>query len=213
MGDRVVFAPIDLWVRAYTAGLPDPVRERRRLEIESDVWEEVEAFADRGSSRAAIRAAVWLRWLAGVPDDVLWRVEQPRNRRNRPNAAERSASAMHATTDRSVVVPGAIVALAIVAALVLVTVDNIQYLEQSQRFVSTSTLMTLSLALFAAGLAGLVAGFVVMRSRPMTGAILASGGSIVAAVMTFWLIVPLVVALVISAVAIRRARRLARLGA
>ena len=118
---------------------------------------------------------------------------------------------MNVNTDRSVIVPGAVVATAIVAALILVTIDNIQYFEQSQRFVPTSTLTNLSLALFGIGLAGLVAGFLVMRARPTTGAILASGGALVAAVMTYWLIVPIVVALVVSAVAIRRARRLARL--
>lgn len=108
--------------------------------------------------------------------------------------------------------PGAVVALAIVGAVLLVAIDNIQYFEQSQRFVPTSTLTTLSLSLLVAGLAGLVAGFAFMRARPITGAILASGGAIVAAVVTYWLIVPLVLALVISAVAIRRARRLVRAG-
>jgi len=211
MGSPVPFAPIGWWIRAYTAGLPDITRERRRMEVESDVWEEVSALTALGSGPAAIRAAVWLRWLAGVPDDLFWRLEQRRTRRTRSTTGEGSATSMNVNTDRSVIVPGAVVATAIVAALILVTIDNIQYFEQSQRFVPTSTLTNLSLALFGIGLAGLVAGFLVMRARPTTGAILASGGALVAAVMTYWLIVPIVVALVVSAVAIRRARRLARL--
>jgi len=211
MGSPVPFAPIGWWIRAYTAGLPDIMRERRRMEVESDAWEEVSALTALGSGPAAIRAAVWLRWLAGVPDDLFWRLEQRRTRRTRSTTGEGSATSMNVNTDRSVIVPGAVVAIAIVAALILITIDNIQYMEGSQRFVPTSTLMNLGLALFAIGLGGLVAGFLVMRARPTTGAILASGGAMVAAVTTYWLIVPIVVALVVSAVAIRRARRLARL--
>jgi hypothetical protein len=116
---------------------------------------------------------------------------------------------MNLRADRSVAPIAALVALAIVAAAVAITVDNIQYMEQSQRLVAEPTLRAISIALFGIGLAGIPVGFLVMRSRPVAGAVLAAGGSVVAALMTYWLIVPLLVAVVISVTAIRRARRIA----
>jgi hypothetical protein len=52
------------WTRCYTAGLPRDVRDARRAEIESDLWD---SLAD-GSGPRYILARLAL----GIPDDLTW---------------------------------------------------------------------------------------------------------------------------------------------
>jgi hypothetical protein len=52
------------WTRLYTAGLPADLREARRLEVESDLWESV---ADGAPSRHILA-----RLALGVVDDLTW---------------------------------------------------------------------------------------------------------------------------------------------
>jgi hypothetical protein len=52
------------WTRFYTAGLPEPLREARRAEVESDLWESV---ADGAPSRHILA-----RVALGVVDDLSW---------------------------------------------------------------------------------------------------------------------------------------------
>jgi hypothetical protein len=63
-----------LWVRLYTRGLPRRIAVLRRDEIESDIWE---MLNDREAGyRTPTAPAMFLRFLAGVPADLLWRVKQ-----------------------------------------------------------------------------------------------------------------------------------------
>ena len=65
------------WARVYTFGLPSEIREERRAEIESDLWEHAndsEFGRDAPSPFCAPHALI--RLLAGVPDDLLWRIEE-----------------------------------------------------------------------------------------------------------------------------------------
>jgi len=67
------------WATLYTAGLADPVRQTRRREIASDVWEccaEV-GCGERRSGAAA--AEILVRLFLGIPDDILWRWEYQMN--------------------------------------------------------------------------------------------------------------------------------------
>jgi hypothetical protein len=54
------------WTRVYTAGLPPTERERRRAEVESDLWE---SSRDPDGSRQVLS-----RLLLGVADDVGWSI-------------------------------------------------------------------------------------------------------------------------------------------
>jgi hypothetical protein len=64
----------DRWVRLYTAGLPETVRDQRRSEIASDVFEQ---YAATGRSRR-VRRAVAGRTVRGAVDDLVWRREVAR---------------------------------------------------------------------------------------------------------------------------------------
>jgi hypothetical protein len=78
-------ALVRAWTRVYTAGLPAATRDRRMAEIESDLWE-LEAEDERpGSLHPALH--VIARCLIGVPDDLLWRLEDPDARRKPARAA------------------------------------------------------------------------------------------------------------------------------
>ena len=52
------------WTRVYTAGLPDHLREARRAEVESDLWE---SLADGAPSHHILA-----RTALGLPDDLTW---------------------------------------------------------------------------------------------------------------------------------------------
>ena len=60
-----------LWTRLYTLGLSPRARGERLMEIESDLWE-----GQHDCGRPVIAAETIARLLAGVPDDILWRIEQ-----------------------------------------------------------------------------------------------------------------------------------------
>ncbi len=69
---RIAVAVVRVWTRLYTWRLPAPVRDRRRAEIESDVWEGARDL-DAGRDRAVRLIG---RLVLGISDDVRWRVEQ-----------------------------------------------------------------------------------------------------------------------------------------
>jgi hypothetical protein len=64
------------WVRLYTAGLPPEIRDTRRAELESDLWEQEHdaAAADGRLMKAAMQ--VLHRLVRGIPADLCWRQQQ-----------------------------------------------------------------------------------------------------------------------------------------
>jgi hypothetical protein len=63
---------VRLWTRIYTAGLPAESAARRRLEVDSDLWE-LQSDPHPGMLPAV---QVFARLLAGVADDLQWRFER-----------------------------------------------------------------------------------------------------------------------------------------
>ena len=61
-------AMVRRWAALYTRGLPVDVRDRRLLELESDVWEHLHDADERN-----VRRAMFGRFLRGIPADVWWR--------------------------------------------------------------------------------------------------------------------------------------------
>jgi hypothetical protein len=59
---------VRIWTHLYTFALPSDIRDRRRAEIESDVWES-EHDPD------VPHHALAFRLLRGMPSDLLWRLE------------------------------------------------------------------------------------------------------------------------------------------
>jgi hypothetical protein len=74
------------WADRYTRKLPDEVRDRRRAEIESDVFEHVHLASESSDAR---RTSVAWRTVRGIPADVAWRRQEMRAMRaNSPEPHE-----------------------------------------------------------------------------------------------------------------------------
>ena len=63
------------WVGLYTRGLPPEVREARRSEIDSDLWEQQWLASRRGDPEFGTAIEVLVRMLLGAISDITWRVE------------------------------------------------------------------------------------------------------------------------------------------
>lgn len=75
-GGWIASAIVRGWTRVYTWRLPLHVREARRAEIESDLWE----FAQDEARRRAVSPElhVLARLVGGVPHDLAWTADQHR---------------------------------------------------------------------------------------------------------------------------------------
>jgi hypothetical protein len=81
------------WVRTYTRGLPADVAQTRRLELASDIYEQMSESAATLGARA-VRLAVVGRTARGVVDDLAWRHEQRQT-------MKQSESSVHPTALRA----------------------------------------------------------------------------------------------------------------
>ncbi len=83
-----------LWVDCYTGWVGAEASERRRAEIESDLWEQRADARARNIRPVAVRFSIARRVIAGIPADLLWVHTQRLAARGRP--AERKARLMTA---------------------------------------------------------------------------------------------------------------------
>jgi hypothetical protein len=75
---RAALALVRGWTHLYTAGMAPAVRDARRAEIESDLWEFHEDTRRRGYPPSLIGAHMLLRLVLGTPADLFWRAEHAR---------------------------------------------------------------------------------------------------------------------------------------
>jgi hypothetical protein len=68
---RLAATAVRRWTRAYTWRLPPPLRNARRAEIESDLWE-FEHDPERTAESAAT-LHILARLALGIPADLSWR--------------------------------------------------------------------------------------------------------------------------------------------
>jgi hypothetical protein len=64
----------EAWVRFYTAGLPEAVRDRRRDELKSHLYELQDHARAAGYTPKEIAVQLALGWLRGIPADLSWRL-------------------------------------------------------------------------------------------------------------------------------------------
>jgi hypothetical protein len=64
------------WVALYTRGLPGEVRDARRAELRSDLFEHRRHAAAAGNGRLRWSLQVGGRMVRGMPDDLWWRFAQ-----------------------------------------------------------------------------------------------------------------------------------------
>lgn len=74
---RVAIAAVRAWTRIYTWRVEPSLRDARRAEIDSDLWE---CQAD-DRTRYALMLQITGRMVAGIFHDLQWRIEQVGDRR------------------------------------------------------------------------------------------------------------------------------------
>lgn len=67
---------VERWVASYTRGLPTEVRDARRAELRSDLFEHLRQVAGDGHGRLRRSLQVLGRVVRGMPDDLAWRFAQ-----------------------------------------------------------------------------------------------------------------------------------------
>ena len=68
-------AVIRTWVGLYTRGLPRELREARRQELASDLWEQQQLSAFVNETPLETAGEMFARTLLGMPADITWRVQ------------------------------------------------------------------------------------------------------------------------------------------
>ena len=122
------------WVAVYTLGLPPSVRDARRAELQSDLWEQRNDV--RSETSNSIAKGVLARVLGGMPADLLWAIDV---RHDQGGTAMRAFDGYEKT--EKVVIFG----LAIIAALLASTAIG-----------ATAPISLLIAAVAAVGLVGLM---------------------------------------------------------
>lgn len=74
---RVAIAAVRVWTRIYTWRLDPSLRDARRAEIDSDLWESQAAE----SRQTVVAVQILGRLVLGVSDDLAWRIERSGDRR------------------------------------------------------------------------------------------------------------------------------------
>jgi hypothetical protein len=64
---------VERWVRLYTSGLPELIRQRRVNELAADLHDQIEHERARSTSERRIALHIVLRMVRGLPADVTWR--------------------------------------------------------------------------------------------------------------------------------------------
>ena len=110
------------------------------------------------------------------------------------------------TKDYKIMTAGVVAAMVLVALFVRTVIAEIEYQRQADfGYLPDYTYVFFSLGPLS--LAAIVGGFWFMRKTPTFGALAVTFGSIALAIMTYWLIVPVPLAIGLSFYAIRRAGR------
>jgi hypothetical protein len=72
---RLAASAVRTWARVYTWHAPEAEAERRREQIESDLWESI--HDPNPARRDGLAVQIVARLINGIPADVAWRLEQP----------------------------------------------------------------------------------------------------------------------------------------
>lgn len=164
------------WAAIYTLGLPEELRQARRSEIDSDLWEQQCLAARRGDPQLGTAIEVLARTLLGAISDITWRAQAGASAR-----ADRSLQMNEALYMRGLVGVGVALGLLVVVASVG-AMFNAWEDGDSEGWLVFGGLSALS------GVA-MMAGLLISRRSPALGIGLVAVGAIAIAVIWYWLLV------------------------
>ena len=184
------------WVAVYTSGLPRELRDGRRAEIDSDVWEhrQIAELTEEPQGETALQLLA--RLVLGVPSDLMWRLESGHSVRN-----ERSISMNESGAMRSLVAVGVVVALFLVVTGIGAIADALVQGDLASGQAAFGVISAIAGAAVGSGL-------LTSRRNPLLGIGLVAAGAITVAAAWYWmLVITIPVGIAMVAIAFFRARQ------
>jgi hypothetical protein len=181
------------WVALYTRGLADEVREARRSEVESDLWEQQWFAARRGDPALATAIEILARMLFGILADLAWRVET----RSSLKTVRRTGTMNDSLFMR-------ITFLVVSLPLLAILLNGLGMLLGGGEFDSRGEQIIYGFGLVALPLVA-ITGVWLSRARPLLGVILAITGVAGICIALFWM-APITVPIGIAIVAFSAVR-------
>ena len=184
------------WVTLYTLGLPRELRDARRAEIDSDLWEHQQIAELTEEPQGETTFHFLTRLLLGIPSDVTWRLEAAHSAQS-----ERSISVNETRAMRSLVVVGVVVALFLVVTGIGAVVDALVQGDLASGQAGFGAISVLAGAAVGSGL-------LTSRRNPLLGIGLVAAGAITVAAAWYWmLVITIPVGIAMVAIAFFRARQ------
>jgi len=183
------------WVALYTLGVPLDIREARRSEIDSDLWEHQWLASRCGDPAFGTAIEVLARMLIGIISDITWRAQTGLSTR-----AERSVNVTESWYMRGPLAVGVVVAILTVLAGIAAAADALIDPDTADGDAAFA-------AVFAIAGVAVLFGLLTSRRNPVLGIGLVAAGVITASFMFYWawmIGVPIAIGLV--AIAFFRAR-------
>lgn len=139
-----------VWVHLYTRAVSRDVRDRRRAEIDSDVWEHISDARSRRRTELGGQFEVLRRVVAGIPADVAWVADM--------RVTHKESKSMKQRRLQVIVIACASVIIAnfIVSNLI---VDDFSTLP------SFWWVLAVPIGLFLVGIVGIAAGVLLVKER------------------------------------------------
>jgi hypothetical protein len=191
------------WVRLYTRGLPPEMRDARRAEIESDLWEQGEDATTNGSQPDETALQVFGRLLLGIQADLSWRLEQ--RGAGRRSKVRRGIIESGGKMTTKMAGLGFILMTALLVGF-YATMGVYVVFDEDQGPILSGVLT----ALFFAEGGMILAGLRLSRRAPLLGSVLLTVGALPLGLFVFWMVIPPVVAVLVTVFGVRRAIRFAR---
>ena len=200
---RLIDIPTGLtraWTAAYTTGLPSQVKQERRSEIESDLWEQQESARIEGGAPLLAAAETLARLVLGIPADLSWRAEAG-------SAARQEGKIQVKDTVASRLVFGVAVLIGLLPVLMgAATVVDTGVFGASADEDASDNIIFGAVSMLAGAV--MVTGLLLSKSSPRFGLPVLAVGVIGIAVFWYWMFVITVpVGIALLAVAYLRAGR------
>ncbi len=176
------------WVGAYTRGVPAELRERRRGEIDSDLWEQSHDDREQGRASAQTSLEITVRLMLGIPADLSWRLEHVSPKRSATRLYQGSR-AMLQTASRYVMP----VLIGLLAAGSLAMAFGIS-IGGDVGGLAPRLLYGIGLGVAAILLA---VGLSELKRKPLAASVAIGVGAILVGALTYWLILTPALALFI----------------
>jgi hypothetical protein len=182
-------------VALYTLGVPLAIRDARRSEIDSDLWEQQWLASRCGDPAFGTAIEVLARMLLGIMSDITWRAQTGLSTR-----AERSVNVTESWYMRGLLAVGVVVAVLTVLAGIGAAADALIDPDTADGDAAFA-------AVFAIAGVAVLFGLLTSRRNPVLGIGLVAAGVITASFMFYWIwMIGVPIAIGLVAIAFFRAR-------